>query len=246
MEVRDVVLRKAWAWQRHGKPNAVLDEAYEIKHPANHATAALLHALLLCPELKLDKIAELMGLPVAVVVSYEGLFFHVRDRLDDKAYLARLVYPTSRLSDLFNAPEISAPAQQLLQAAYEYGSEEVLYMAGLVRKRERADIRNDYAELETAIVDNATTLARHGALNRKESPGLNHARTLLLAQKRVTPLMTPAGEAGDIPNIGTEMMVELQAVAPTEIRQMLEAQRAAEYAAAGLSVAEIPPLAPAA
>jgi len=60
LEVRDVVLRKAWAWQRHRKPNAVLDEAYELKHPANHVTAELLHALLICPELSLEKIDMMM------------------------------------------------------------------------------------------------------------------------------------------------------------------------------------------
>ena len=104
--------------------------------------------------------------------------------MNDKVYLARLVYPVSRYSDLFVMPDTPVPVQQLLQAAYEYGSEEVLFMAGLLRRRERKEIKNDCAELETAIVDNATTLARHGGLHRKEAPGLNHARSLLMAQKR--------------------------------------------------------------
>ena len=52
----------------------MLDESYELKHPANQATAELLHALLICLELTLEKIAELLGLPVTVVTAYEALF----------------------------------------------------------------------------------------------------------------------------------------------------------------------------
>jgi hypothetical protein len=234
MEVRDVTLRKAWAWKRHGRPNAVLEEAYELTHPANQTTQNLLQALLICPELPLEKVSELMGLPLAVVQAYEGLFWNVRDRLDDRLYLSRLVYPASRFPEM--SPEsISVIPQQLLQAAYEYGSNEVLYMAGLVRKRERAGIQNDYAELETAIVDNATTLSRHGALNRKGQPGLNHARSLLLAQKRavVAPNESKREDVG-MTNIGQSAYKELQAVATDEIRALLEDQRAAAHEAAGL------------
>jgi len=121
MEVRDVLLRKAYAWQVHGRPNPVLEEAYEINHPANHQTASLLNALLICPDLSVEKIAGLIGLPLAVVEAYEGLFFNVRDRLDDRLYLARLVYPDSRYPGI-ETDAMTPQSDKLLQAAYEFGS----------------------------------------------------------------------------------------------------------------------------
>jgi hypothetical protein len=49
------------------------------------------------PDLWLDEIAAHTGLSVAVIMTFENLFWNVRDRLQDQCFMNEIAFPNSRL-----------------------------------------------------------------------------------------------------------------------------------------------------
>src|SRR5690242_8275309 len=71
-------------------------EAAAMLHPEFQSQRVVLEGLLVCRDIDVDGIAGLMALPSETVQIFEKLFFNLRDRLDDSAYIASIVYPQTR------------------------------------------------------------------------------------------------------------------------------------------------------
>ena len=72
-----------------------------------------------------------------------------------------------------------------MRAGWDYGWEDVARLAGLL-KIEDADESPEtmLAEVERTVATNARMLARAGHLNRKDSPGIRHGKSLMLRAKK--------------------------------------------------------------
>jgi TM2 domain-containing membrane protein YozV len=116
---------------------------------------------------------------------YEQLWFNVRDRMEEKNYIAGLAYPETRFdSKQRDAEEDQDYAQALLRAAVKFGVDEVLYMAGLTPSRKpTVQVGKSAQEFEALLMDEALTLARHGCANDKSAPAIDRAKTLVAAQQ---------------------------------------------------------------
>src|SRR5882724_2819751 len=101
--------------------------------PWQNVQRYVLNALLMCADIEIPEISHLFDLTEEAVWIYEQLFFNIRERLADSLYIARLAYPLGRRSVAKEDLEREDPGQPFLRAAFEYGKNEVLYMAGLVR-----------------------------------------------------------------------------------------------------------------
>ena len=150
----------------------------------NISTRDVLHALLICRDATLEQIAEWLTLSPEVVQLYEQLHFNVRDRADEKAYIARIVFPWGRVA-LLN-PDVVANlsyASQLLQGGHRYGAQQVLVLSGLETEAELPSVVESCHELEQTIMANAVQLVRSGYQNSTKATGLNHAMSLMTAMR---------------------------------------------------------------
>jgi len=147
---------------------------------------ATIDALLLTDEGTPDFISKSMGLDPDVIAAYEKLFFNVRDRRADEAYLAATIYPNGRLVEMYSTYLDEASFGALLRrTARSCGAWDVLYMAGytggLLQAMQGNEVIN---QLESVITLNGLIIARNGWLNQQTtSMGLHHARSILTAAK---------------------------------------------------------------
>jgi hypothetical protein len=184
--VLDTNLRRAFRYFARNTMDEVMSEANALVHPANAANRRTLNALLICRDTKLSQISEALSLPEYVIGVYEQLWFNVRDRMEDKSYIASLVFPQTR----FESKEQDGGgdqdyAQALLRAGAKFGAEEVLYMAGLTTTRNTIlQPAKSADEFEGILMEDALTQARHGGANAKSAPAIDRAKTLVAASKR--------------------------------------------------------------
>jgi len=175
--------------------------------PGNAVQRHIIRALLITVNATPKSIAPLVNLPVEVVEAFQTLFFDIEGRRDDLMFTASVVYPKTRMVEMFrNYMENEALETVLLRAGYNHGPDYVLFLAGLRNSLSvESDSKETIAKLEALFMSNAYILAKSGWLNTN-GPGLSHARTLMAAAKqggqdtRDSPLTAADGAAmqGDI------------------------------------------------
>lgn len=93
-----------------------------------------IQALLIHKDFSFTKIAKRLGLDVAVVEAYEQLFFNVRDRMDDQAYMQNIIWPDGRYVEQNpNYQQENSFRQRLLQTSYEHGPDKALAAGGFTQ-----------------------------------------------------------------------------------------------------------------
>jgi hypothetical protein len=112
----------------------IMTEVLSLLDRHQAGTANVLNALLLAQDTTYRDIAADLGLREDVVRLYHELLFNVKDRLNERAYIASIVYPQGRLADTANLH----PGQALLIAGCEHGRDEVLRLAGMHIGRDEA------------------------------------------------------------------------------------------------------------
>ena len=107
-------------------------EVASLRSPARWQERDWLDALLLTADSTTADIATLLRLSAEVVEAYTTLFWNVRDRRDEPAYMAQLLYPEGRPAAARNArPDTIGDRLRLLRAGVEGGRAAVLALAGL-------------------------------------------------------------------------------------------------------------------
>lgn len=150
-----------------------LVEARTFLHPAWAIHRQLLEALLIIPDLPLDKIAALTDSHLFTVQMYESLFFHVRDRLNDKLYINHLVYPANRYAAIADRKQDSD--HLMIQAAYNSGLDAVLRIYGARQENQVVLSPKMYAkQFQTYVMAEALQLVETGGLNQADSPVLKY------------------------------------------------------------------------
>ena len=184
--VHESWLRRAYS-HHAGKnliPDTVMLAVEQFAQPVNEFVRDVLVALLICRDITCEEIAEHLSLNFDTVRCFEQLHFNVRDRVDEAAYIARLVFPQGRFQSLktdgIDEMEI---AQRLLVAAHQTGWKDVLWLAGLDKRQDPPSVEEELQTFEQAILQNAVQLARSSGLNSKVAPGISHAKSLLAASR---------------------------------------------------------------
>ncbi|MGZ4963649.1 MAG: hypothetical protein ACXWC8_13930 [Limisphaerales bacterium] len=218
-------IRRAYRLLKYSNRDDTIRQALELLTPINRRRADIIDALLLCRESKFDQIAKLTNLPVETIKAYEMLFFNVKDRLDDPLYMASLAYPETRLS-MFDDQPAPAP-NQLLRIAYDYGMDDVLFMAGMKSISDLPDEMTSVAGLEKQLIQNAAIVARYGAMNAKSLPAVDRVKALLVAAKGAPAPEQPIEQIG-VSSIGATILAEILKVNPalTEESNRLQDQHA--------------------
>ncbi len=197
-------VRHAYHYIHHGVERDHTIEAFRLASPACTGLAAIVDSMLVSLDTPLERISELLGRPVESLRQYADLFFNVRDRADDPAYLANIVYPGTRLAGLDASNPLDV-RRQLLQAGYEQGAEQVAFLAGLNANRDDVVVKDAVGALERQLLTRATMMVRHGRLD--PATLLRHATTMA-ARRKVEPAQE-SQDVGGISSLGDWMLGQL-------------------------------------
>jgi len=140
------------------------------------------------PESHIAEVARRTGVSYSTIDAFEVLFFNVIDRREDALYLAREVYPDTRLVE-FDEQYLrnSSHADLIKRVAYNHKNMDLTaYLAGIgdhtyLKKLAASDNRE--AELTRYLMGNGLILAHTSLLNQK-SVGMSRVSNLLAASRQ--------------------------------------------------------------
>jgi hypothetical protein len=143
----------------------------------------VLQNLLCARDISIDGIALHLELDAEVVKLYEALFFNVRGR--GEGFRASVLFPETRIGAVVEAEEdFDDPERTLMRVGRERGWKDVARLAGLRTIEDEGESSGTMlADMERTIAANARMLALAGHLNRKDSPGIRHGKTLMMRPK---------------------------------------------------------------
>jgi hypothetical protein len=205
IDVGEPALRRAFAYEYYKHDDQPVREALAIEHPRFGYLRKLMCSLLLIPEMTWKRISELTHVSVEVVKLFEALFFNVRDRLDDQAYIASIVYPEGIQSEMREGYAIKEDIGFLMMRAAHRGGVDTLFpVAGLANSGARSEYNagDSALRVESMIMSNAVLNARMGLLNQSRVPGLMHARSIIAATKQAGTQGPSADSQMGLSNIG--------------------------------------------
>lgn len=223
--VREPHLMDAYFFEKTGKGPAHIVQAYAYAHPSSTFFSALLEGLLLSDDFDLSKASEDTGIPEEVIDAYEKLFFNIRDRKKEAAFIASVVYPQSRVVEMYEDYTNSTPSGQLIRrAGYNHGMIDTLYLSGLKTGRLSGESSADMTmKLESSIMANGYYLARSGFINTRAA-GLQSARSLIVAAKQSGQEVTEDDATG-LGSMGQVLSEAYAQFSEPKIRKILEARK---------------------
>ena len=123
----------------------------------------VLEALLLAEKTSLGRIAELLDTREEVIEAFEALYFNVRDRKQEKAYLNALLHPDGWQATMRDAkPSLEGDRLRLLRAGAQNDVEEVLALAGYKLASNPGALTEDNGEVERRMQQDAQRRMRAG------------------------------------------------------------------------------------
>lgn len=200
-----------WAWRvamthhasRESLPASLRDpsirRAYRYLQGARDDQMAMAHALKASPECKnmrqvlqgflcardisLEGIALQLELDAEVVKLFEALFFNVRERGD--GFRAGVLFPETRIGAVVEAEkDFDDLERTLMRIGRERGWKDVARLVGLRPMEDEGESTESIlADMERTIAANARMLVLAGHLNRPDSPGIRHGKTLMMRPK---------------------------------------------------------------
>jgi hypothetical protein len=181
--LRDPHIRRAYRYLQ-GARDEQMAMAHALKaSPECKNMRQVLQGFLCARDISLDGIALQLELEAEVVKLFATLFFNVRERGD--GFRASVLFPETRLGAVVEAEkDFDDLERTLMRVGRDHGWREVARMAGLI-SMEDADESSEtmLADMERTVAANARMLALAGHLNRKESPGIRHGKTLMMRPK---------------------------------------------------------------
>jgi len=179
----DLILR-IHAFETGEERDAELAHAISLDKSVPPFYKHVLQACLLADDASIDKIAVITGRPRGVIELYSKLFFDVLDRKNDAFLIAGIIYPETRAVEI--DPNYITTVQYdalLKRTAKSGGLADTLTLAGVDVMAISGQTQAMASSFENKIMANADFMARIGALNSRDSVGVNNAKNLLAAAK---------------------------------------------------------------
>jgi hypothetical protein len=141
----------------------------------------LIKAYLLIPDESFRKAAQRLHLPEEFVEGYHTIFFNVRPRLNEAAFIQAVFYPHGRQAEFSDNYSQRADWEQLLlRCVLRADFSTFAYLSGLTDGLKVRTSKEALAEVENLIMNNAILAAKHmGGLNHRGNVGLTNAKNLI-------------------------------------------------------------------
>jgi hypothetical protein len=178
------VLRRA-NYHLLGYADSRIAEAFSLHSSSQHMRRFTLNGLLCCRGVDVAEISRRLSLNAQAISDYAELYYNVRDRLEERPYLLRLLFPGSRIEQVrgveenWKRLEITFP-----RVGYEYGPDAVMKLAGALQLGAKVDVEASLEKFGREVVGNARMLVGMGDLNRRKSPGVRRAVRLAVARRK--------------------------------------------------------------
>lgn len=156
--------------------------AVHMSHPQGGPLGNLMRSHLICPEISYQQISRVLKVPIKCVRLFEELFFNVRDRMDEPAYINGVVFPETRMPIMRPGyGDREDPRLIVLRLAYDHGIGPAMAVSGQRSAMTQEHNSSDSAlRVEGSIMSTALTQARIGI---GSSHALGHARQMISAAK---------------------------------------------------------------
>jgi hypothetical protein len=182
--VQEQCIKTAFEHLLNRSNNDSINEALVFQHPKWTNKRGFLEALLLLQDLRLDEVAAHTGLTVSSVMTYEGLFWNVRDRLKEEFYMSELCFPETRIveyrSDYWDTV---GPRELMLRAAFNGDLETILQIFGTRTPREEKSAEVTAKKVKESIMAEAHFVVRAGGGSSKVAV-LDAARKMIAATEK--------------------------------------------------------------
>lgn len=165
-----------------------IHEALMLAHPDMKSVRDVIEALLLTVEYgNIKTTSDATGIHPNTVTAYEKLFFNILDRRKDHMYIRNVVYPDSRLVEMFDGYAAAEDFGVLLKRyGFNHSGEELLYLTGLPRVA-MDELSSSVAagRLEGALMTQGYMLTKLGFANQTHNAqAIYHARSVIAAAKQ--------------------------------------------------------------
>lgn len=183
------LLRDAYNMMRGDSVSEDLLAVFAWTRPEMRTQRAVIDSMLLSDGADLQENCRRLGLLPRRIQMYEKLFFNVLDRAADSLYLNDIVYPGTRLVEMYDGYVKEAPFRDmLLRSGYNNGTDDMLWLAG-VRKNKAVDTASRGSlpsKFETLIMANGYIMARNGfgMQSGQNAPALSAAKNFISAAKQ--------------------------------------------------------------
>jgi hypothetical protein len=181
--LRDPSIRRAYRYLE-GARDEQMAMAHALKASAECKNMRqVLQGFLCARDISLDGIALQLELDAEVVKLFEALFFNVRGRGD--GFRASVLFPETRIGAVVEAEkDFDDLERTLMRVGRECGWKDIARLAGLRPMEDEGESSETMlADMERTVAANARMLALAGHLNRKDSPGIRHGKTLMMRPK---------------------------------------------------------------
>lgn len=175
--VTEDALRHAYEYLLTGHASA--EFAAFLAIAGHRHLAAVMKALLLCPDVCAADVAALLNVPACAVEWFAQLLWNLHYRRDERAYVLSIVFPDG-LRGAWDEEKGASFAQFLLQTAYTGGQRVVMQALGA---RPEAGEAASLSDLENLTVEEAMRQARQGGLTRRPTTAMREAFRLMQSQK---------------------------------------------------------------
>jgi len=181
--LRDPSIRRAYRYLEGAHDNQ-MSMAHALKaSPDCRSMRHVLQGFLCARDISLEGIALQLEVEAEVVKLFAALFFSVRKRGD--GFRAGVLFPETPIGAVVEAEkDFDDLERTLMRVGRERGGKDVARLAGLRTLEDEGDSTESIlADMERTIAANARMLALAGHLNRKDSPGIRHGKTLMMQPK---------------------------------------------------------------
>lgn len=216
-----ILLRKAYNMERGLHLDHDILQALALCSPKMTWERGVVQGTLLVRGMDTKKALERVGIPVALALTYERLFFNVLDRGEDTLYILPQVYPDGRHSEFFDGAVVREDVGRLLKrAGFRNGLDDLLWMIGHKDSDDfyNANLKNGDIPrlLEAMTMTNGYLLARNGFAFQSGSsmPAVSAARGMINAAKQGG-AQAQEDAAPALDQVGRLMMTEMKAFAGT-------------------------------
>ena len=182
--VLDPLLIRPYCYLRYRHYDRNARAALELEFNANRTKRALLQCMLLVQDLAYDAIASALKLHVDTVMMYEALYWNIRDRFDDKAYIAQLIFPDTRKVEFLPTYFMDEnPLYIVLRAAFHHGLQVVEEFLGIRNPIVEFNSQEEAKAYEARVLSAGNYMAKIGYLHQNQAYAISSARHVLQSIK---------------------------------------------------------------
>lgn len=163
----------------------LIESVMVLLEPINRVKLTLIDAHLINRDITLKETSQFLGITPDTIATYAGLFFNVRDRLEDQLFMQKLIFPNTRVATLLPDYFVNEhPRHLILRASYNGNIDVARTLAGC-----RSNMLGDHdaqqsmKAYEGRVFSEARLVSNAGGLGSRKLGVLQTARQLVSASK---------------------------------------------------------------